>query len=269
MVFTLIRFRDEWMRVGKASKAQDTDGAIIEPLHVVLIEEPEAHLHAQVQQVFIKKAYAVLRNHADLIDTRLNTQLVVSTHSSHVAHELEFGCLRYFRREPAAGKGHIPLAAVVNLSETFGKEDETARFATRYLRTTHCDLFFADAAILVEGAAERMLVPHFIRNHFRVLDQSYISLLEIGGSHAHRLRPLLETLGLVSLIITDQDAIDASTTGKVAPERGKSYRTGNTTLKTWLPGKEALDDLLDCPEDDKQSGTGRIRVAYKCPIALS
>ena len=33
--------------------------AAIEPLHVVLIEEPEAHLHAQVQQVFIKKAYKV------------------------------------------------------------------------------------------------------------------------------------------------------------------------------------------------------------------
>ncbi len=269
MVFKLVRFRDEWMRVGKASKSLETDGAIIEPLHVVLVEEPEAHLHAQVQQVFIKKAYAVLRHHQDLHDIQLNTQLVVSTHSSHIAHELEFGCLRYFRREPAANKVPIPLATIVNLSKTFGDGDDTAKFAKRYLKTTHCDLFFADAAILVEGAAERMLVPHFIRNHVPVLDQSYISLLEIGGSHAHRLRPLLETLGLVSLIITDQDAIRASTTKKVAPERGKGYRTGNTTLKTWLPAKEALDDLLACPEKDKQSETGRIRVAYQCPITLS
>ncbi len=269
MVFKLVRFRDEWMRVGKASKAVDTDGEIIEPLHVVLIEEPEAYLHAQVQQIFIRKAYAVLRNHPDLHDSQLNTQVVVSTHSSHVAHELEFGCVRYFRREPAADTVPIPLATIVNLSKTFGDGDDTANFAKRYLRTTHCDLFFADAAILVEGAAERMLVPHFIRNHFPVLDQSYISLLEIGGSHAHRLRPLLETLGLVSLIITDQDPIGASTTGKVPPERSKDYRTGNTTLKTWLPAKEALDDLLACPEKDKQSGNGRIRVAYQCPITLS
>lgn len=54
MVFNLIRFRDEWMRVGKAAKKQSDDDTIIEPLHIVLIEEPEAHLHAQVQQVFIK-----------------------------------------------------------------------------------------------------------------------------------------------------------------------------------------------------------------------
>lgn len=169
MVFSLIRFRDEWMRVGKAAKRQSNDDSIIEPLHIVLIEEPEAHLHAQVQQVFIKKAYQVLRAHDRLKNCQFNTQLIVSTHSSHIAHELDFTCLRYFRREPARQTGEIPFATVVNLSKTFGDDNETSRFATRYIKSTHCDLFFADAAILVEGSAERMLVPHFI------------SLLEFGN----------------------------------------------------------------------------------------
>jgi predicted ATP-dependent endonuclease of OLD family len=62
-----------------------------EPLHLVLVEEPEAHLHAQVQQVFINKAYSVLRDHEDLgAGQGLQTQLIVSTHSSHVAHETKF-----------------------------------------------------------------------------------------------------------------------------------------------------------------------------------
>lgn len=113
-----------------------------------------------------------------------------------------------------------------------------------------------------------MLVPHFIRYKFQKLDQSYISLLEIGGSHAHRLRPLLETLGLHSLIVTDLDSVGESSTGKVFPERSKNYRTGNTTLKEWIPQKESLDDLLDCPDDDKQSDNKEIRVAYQCPIKL-
>ena len=56
MIFKLIRFRDEWMRSGKAKKKQSDDDTVIEPLHIVLIEEPEAHLHVQIQQVFIKKA---------------------------------------------------------------------------------------------------------------------------------------------------------------------------------------------------------------------
>ena len=268
MVFKLIQFRDEWMRVGKAGKNQDTKNAAIEPLHIVLVEEPEAHLHAQVQQVFIKKAYEVLRNHTALADSSFNTQLIVSTHSSHIAHERDFSSLRYFRREPATKKGEIPTATVINLSQTFGDHNETSKFATRYLRTTHCDLFFADAAILVEGSAERMLIPHFVRAKFPKLDQSYISLLEIGGAHAHRLEPLLDTLGLLSLIVTDLDSIGATGTAKVRPERDKNYRTGNTTLKDWVPKIELLDDLLDLSNDAKQTTNGLVRVAYQCPITV-
>ena len=268
MVFNLIRFRDEWMRVGKAAKNQDAKDVAIEPLHVVLVEEPEAHLHAQIQQVFIKKGYKVLRSHAALADSSFNTQMVVSTHSSHIAHEVDFSCLRYFRREPATKKGEIPTATVINLSQTFGDDDETSKFATRYLRTTHCDLFFADAAILVEGSAERMLIPHFVRAKFPKLDQSYISLLEIGGAHAHRLKPLLDTLGLLSLVVTDLDSILETGRAKARPERGKGYRTGNTTLKDWVPQIELLDDLLDLSNEKKQTADGLVRVAYQCPITV-
>lgn len=268
MVFNLIRFRDEWMRVGKAGKEQGVKDTAIEPLHVVLVEEPEAHLHAQVQQVFIKKAYKVLRNHAALEGSAFNTQMIVSTHSSHIAHEMDFSCLRYFRREPATKKGEIPTATVINLSQTFGDHDDTSKFAARYLRTTHCDLFFADAAILVEGSAERMLMPHFIRASFPKLDQRYISLLEIGGAHAHRLKPLLDTLGLLSLIVTDLDSIQETGTGKALPERGKGYRTGNITLRDWVPKREPLDELLDLVDDAKQTEDGLVRVAYQCPITV-
>ena len=268
MVFNLIRFRDEWMRVGKAATRQKTKDAAIESLHLVLVEEPEAHLHAQVQQVFIKKAYKVLRHHTALHDSAFNTQMIVSTHSSHIAHELDFSCLRYFRREPATMQGEIPTATVVNLSQTFGDLDDTSKFATRYLHTTHSDLFFADAAILVEGSSERMLIPHFIRGKFPRLDQSYISLLEIGGAHAHRLKPLLDTLGLLSLVVTDLDSIHTTNTVKVRPERGQGYRTGNTTLKAWVPRKETLDDLFDLSDEEKQTADRLIRVTYQCPITV-
>jgi len=237
-----------------------------------LVEEPEAHLHAQVQQVFIRKAYGILRNHDDLKDkANLATQLIVSTHSSHIAHECEFSCLRYFRRLPAQkGVNEVPTAIVVNLSEVFGKQEETQRFVTRYLRTTHCDLFFADAAILVEGPAERMLVPYFIRTHFVELNQSYITVLEIGGSHAHRLQPLIDHLGLTTLVITDLDASGPG--GKsVQPERNKKLVTRNATLKKWVPKKEAVDDLIGLEPDDKVKKDDQfysVRVAYQCPVKV-
>jgi predicted ATP-dependent endonuclease of OLD family len=250
MIFRLMSFRDAWMRVGKARKSNDA--TLIEPLHLVLVEEPEAHLHAQVQQIFIRKAYDVLRAHEDLRDgKRLRTQLIVSTHSSHVAHETSFSCLRYFRRLPAGMVASVPVSSVVNLTEAFGDETETKRFVTRYLRAQHADLFFADAAILVEGPAERMLLPNFIRAHYPFLNQCYVTLLEIGGSHAHRLRSLIEHLGLLTLIITDLDSLEKTGGGSVQPKPGAKQVTNNTTLKSWVPGLVDIDALLVAKPDDK------------------
>jgi predicted ATP-dependent endonuclease of OLD family len=276
MVFRLISFRDDWMKVGKAARTDEGKGerqVSPAPLHLVLLEEPEAHLHVQVQQVFIRKAYEVLRNHPDLQgESPLSTQLVVSTHSSHIAHEVDFSTLRYFRRHPARSFGESPTSTVINLSEVFGTPDETARFVSRYLQATHADLFFADGAIMVEGAAERMLVPHFIRNHYERLHSCYITLLEVGGSHAHRLQQLIEHLGITTLIITDIDAVDKSTKKKERPKKGSGLITANNVLKEWHPQEETIDKLLDIKEDDKEKlydDCFAIRVAYQSQLNVA
>lgn len=274
MVFRLMSFRDDWMHVGKAGKkaiASNRDEEVnVPPLHLVLIEEPEAHLHVQVQQVFIRKAYAILRNHVKLHDfENLCTQVVISTHSSHIAHECEFSWLRYFRRLPATKSGEVPISSIVNLCSVFGSDDDTSKFVTRYIKATHCDLFFADGAIFVEGAAERMLVPHFISENFKILNQCYISLLEIGGSHAHRFRTLIEKLGLITLIITDIDAVNPALNNSSAiPERSGDLKTDNDTLIKWHPQKELLNDLLNLSSEEKIKIYNKgfsIRCCYQIP----
>ncbi len=178
IVFNLMGFRDGWMRIGKYDPDGGQAESAIEPLHLVLIEEPEAHLHMQVQQVFIRQAYNVLTNRKEIQENiHYKTQLIISTHSSHIAREMNFANLRYFKRLPEGTECAVATSKVINLSDVFGKEDRTDKFVTRYLQTTHCDLFFADAAILVEGAAENMLVPHFIREKHNNLNQKYISIL--------------------------------------------------------------------------------------------
>ncbi|MBV1877960.1 MAG: ATP-binding protein [Pseudomonadales bacterium] len=52
MIFKLIGFRDNWMRKGKAEKRRAEEDIPKEPLHLVLIEEPEAHLHARCKGIF-------------------------------------------------------------------------------------------------------------------------------------------------------------------------------------------------------------------------
>lgn len=256
MVFLLMRFRQDWIE----PKSSGTEDANVAPLQLILIEEPEAHLHAQIQQVFIKKAYDILRNHPDLGEKEdFNSQIFVSTHSSHVAHEVDFANLRYFRRLPAEEKGHSPTSSVVNLSHVFGEDDKTLRFVTRYIKATDCDLFFADAAIFIEGQAERILVPHFIRHHFDELWRRYISLVDLGGSNAPRFMPLIKALGLTSLIITDLDAAlptEVPTKAGGTTMRDKKAKaalkagqvTTNPTLKKWHPILTKIDDLVALPD---------------------
>lgn len=257
IIFKLIGYRDQWMKVGKSSSELDET---IEPLHLVLIEEPEAHLHAQVQQVFIKQAYNVLRKQNNLEDNNnFSTQLVISTHSSYIAHQ-QFENLRYFKRNV---EEKIATSEVINMSKTFGQDDETKKFAIRYLNTTHNDLFFADAVILVEGPAERILIPHFIKRHYPLLDTCYITILEIGGSHAHRLKPLIEKLGLICLIITDIDSKNPTDGKKCHPVLDKNLVTDNDTLKGWHPKKTNLDELLELSYQDKLHSIFPVRVSYQ------
>lgn len=259
----LMDFREKWLR-------PLNEGKNIEPIHLVFVEEPEAHLHAQAQQVFVRKAFEALCNNDAIKETPwLRTQLVLSTHSNHVVNELDLNNMRYFRRVMDSGD-KIPISRVVNLSSTFGPNDETKQFVTRYIRLTHCDIFFADAVILVEGPAEKILVPSFLSKSG--LDSYYISVIEVNGRHAHSFRSLINKIGIPTLVVTDIDATttveeDGKTKQKaVVTAKGKGYKTGNPAIQNWLPGKDLTDDLLAL--DDKEKIVENVRMAYQTPISV-
>ncbi len=273
MVFLLMRFRDDWMQTGKIKKEKKIKNQRIEPLHLVLLEEPEAHLHMQVQQVFAKKAYGVLRHDPFLKKhPKFSTQLVISTHSSHVTREMQFSELRYFKRLPKSKECIVGTSKVVNLSDVFGKDDDTDKFVTRYLQTTHCDLFFADAVILVEGSAENMMIPHFIRNKFEELNQRYITILSINGKHSHRLKPLIEKLCITTLVIADIDSgLPDEHYKHTQPKRNNDLVSTNYAITGWLMKEASLDLLYDKSFAEKEFEKNEtykhlIRIAYQMPV---
>lgn len=258
----LIDFREKWLKTL-------SEGKNIEPIHIVFVEEPEAHLHAQAQQVFVKKAFDALCNSKVIKENSwLTTQLVLSTHSNHIVNELDLNCMRYFKRVMDT-TDKIPISTVVNLSSTFGTDDDTKQFVTRYIRLTHCDIFFADAVIFVEGPAEKILVPSFLAK--AGLDKYYISVIEVNGRHANSFRQLIEKLDIATLIVSDIDSAEKRqgekgklVTKPVITARGKGYKTSNTSIKCWLPKKEQIDDLLAL--DGKDKVIDNVRIAFQTPI---
>lgn len=140
---------------------------------------------------------------------------------------------------------------------------------TRYIRLTHCDIFFSDAVVLVEGPAEKILVPSFLVK--AGLDSYYISVIEVNGRHAHSFRKLIEKIGIATLIVTDIDATETKVgeDGKerhpsVLTAKGKGYKTGNPSIKSWLSGKEQIDDLLVL--DGKEKLVNNVRIAFQTPV---
>ena len=257
MYFKLIQFRDEWLHEGRMVRTEDDDD-YIEPIHLVFIEEPEAHLHAQAQQVFVRKAYEALYPSSRFKgDSPYKTQLVLSTHSNHIVHDVSLNDMRYFHREVSKDI-NIPISKIANLTNVFGEDEKTERFVTRYIRLSQYDFFFADAVILVEGSGERILMPKFLENE--KMTTNYISIIEINGSHAHRFRNLVEKLDIPCLVITDIDAY-SNAIGSVPTMKGKEQISKNSTLKEWLPMKVNIDDLLDLPSDKKIHNN--VRVDYQ------
>ena len=190
------------------------------PLCMVLfIEEPEVHLHAQVQQTFISNLWSVIKESAKEEEQNLIPQIVVTTHSSHILEAVDFEKIRYFQRRHPEGSttGVRSLTDVVSLrafqpeadvidGKVMSPEDSLA-FLKRYIRLTHCDLFFADAAILVEGAVEKLLMSSMILASAKRLQTTYLTTLEVGGAFAHRFEGLLSFLRIPYLVITDLDSV--------------------------------------------------------------
>ncbi|MBB2757632.1 UNVERIFIED_ORG: putative ATP-dependent endonuclease of OLD family [Xanthomonas campestris] len=270
--YQLVSFKAARLKPEKGSPA---------PVHLVMIEEPEAHLHVQVQRIFPDKAHKLISpTVADA--SALKSQLLMSTHSSHLAHAEDFDRLRYVRRIAKSATNSMPTTEVVNLGQVFGEDKKTRQFAERYFRVQHTDLLFANAAIFVEGVAERMLVPLFMERDFKDLNSRYVSFLDIGGSHAHRLKPLVEQLRIPTVIITDVDPCEEQD-GKpkkngeptkklvaVANTGQAGLHCGNPTLCGWHPKVHKLDDLKN-PTDAQlvwsETAECLVRFAWQLPVS--
>ena len=263
--------------------------------HLIFVEEPEAHLHPQMQEVFIHQLNAAVAKLSDKYpeEHAWQVQFVITTHSSHVANAAPFEAIRYFLNEqpvPASGR-RTKVKDFKKGMAAIPQPDQ--HFLHQYMTLTKCDLYFADKAIIVEGTTERVLMPRLCAIVDQSLDEKhklakqYVTSVEAGGAYAHLFYPLLDFLELKTLVITDLDTVHQVTKKN---KKGKKInvwekcpvamgeRTSNTAIREWFrpEAEKAVEGWQDKPapiidlsilaaKTDAEKLSGYRRIAYQVP----
>jgi putative ATP-dependent endonuclease of the OLD family len=134
---------------------------------LLLIEEPEAHLHPQLQMKLMK----FIRDRYNQADGP-KLQSILTTHSPNLASKAPLESLILMSRD---GRGFSLRKGKTQL------EDDDYDFLEKFLDVTKSNLFFAKAVLIVEGDGESILLPTLAKLLGRDLVDYGVSIVNVGS----------------------------------------------------------------------------------------
>ncbi len=173
-------------------------------VNIFFIEEPESHMHPQMQNVFIRYLTAFYQEN--------NLQGLITTHSNEIAKLVGLSNLRVIRQ---TSKLKSELFDLSKFKESIKDKQEDLDDETKCLLENFFDWFFeigysevifADKVVLYEGDTERLFIRKLLTlEEFKPLRDSYIAFIQVGGDYAYNYKFLIECLKIKALVITDLD----------------------------------------------------------------
>lgn len=245
-------------------------------INLIAIEEPESFMHPQMQELFIKNINEALSTLIEEKQKKLNSQLFITTHSSHVLNsKIHMGDslddICYVYEENGCGCIlNLDNNSVISDKAEECKEVETEKdiekdrakekhkdfeFLKKHIKYKVSELFFADAVILVEGFAEETILPFYLEQKPE-LSKRYISIFGISGAHAFLYKTLLKKLRIPAIIVTDLDVKRDKNSddekqkdlSQITDLTGRT--TTNRTIKHFNKGLDDLSKLKPFIEED-------------------
>ena len=134
--------------------------------NLLLIEEPEAHLHPQLQELVHSFLEDVNRNDS-------NIQIIYTSHSPTLASKIDIENINLIY-ECGHKKYCLPF------SEAKLNEDNK-KYLQRYLDVTKSQMFFARGILFVEGISEAILIPEMAKTLDRPLEKYAVELVNVDS----------------------------------------------------------------------------------------
>lgn len=175
-------------------------------IHLIAIEEPETYMHPQMQELFIKRINDAINELLNDKYKNLNSQLIITTHSPHILNS------KIHNGYSLNNINYVQCAAlhpmIINLNDNNIVNNEVYKneleFIKKHIKFKISEVFFADAAIFVEGITEYHLLQYYVEQD-EFLCTKTVSIILIDGAHAMVYTKLIKLLGIPVVIITDLD----------------------------------------------------------------
>lgn len=166
-------------------------------VNIFVIEEPEAHMHPQMERLLIKFVNELL-----LSEKTKPIQGCITTHSNEIVKTSALKNIRVLRINAELSSSIYDLNEFNNSLE----KDEQRQFFSFLFSINYSDLIFANKIIMYEGDTEKLYLEKLLTDTtFEKLANQYISFVQVGGAYTHWYRSLIYFLKIKTLIITDID----------------------------------------------------------------
>jgi putative ATP-dependent endonuclease of OLD family len=152
-----------------------------EELALLLVEEPEAHLHPQLQE----RVMDLLTEHSHEEQAEKRVQVIMTTHSPSLVSTARIEDMTLVHKAKT-----FPLAA----GKTKLKRTDYS-FLRRFIDATKANLFFARGIMMVEGPAEAILVPAVAEMCGRSFSKHGVSMVNVGHTGLFHYARILQREG--------------------------------------------------------------------------